>query len=1095
MLKLFNNCMKMRIIGLFAFLFIGFAASAQITSSSISGRVTDDSGMELIGATIIAVHTPSGTQYGTTTNEAGYYTIQGMRVGGPYTVEVSYTGFTNTKEEDLFLNLGSPAIVNITLSEGTVVLDELLVIATKDSKFTDGKTGSAVNITSERISSLPTINRSINDFTRLTPQSNGTSFAGTNSRFNNYTIDGNIYNNNFGLGTAQFAGGSPISLDAIEAVSVNLAPYDVRYSGFTGAAVNAVTKSGTNTFHGSAYYLIRNDQMQGNKAGDLSVDRGDSENEILGFTLGGPIIKNKLFFFASYETENEAVPSFLKRAAREGETPDGLIISRVPLSEANFVRDQIQSLYGYDTGAPDGYSFASEQERINLRLDFNISDKHKLTARYNNYSAFTDVPTNGNSIRYISTRYRNTARTGVENINFRNNNYTNDRTVTSYVAELNSLLSDKLSNQLNIGFTRIADPTRGIPGEQDFPFVEVLEPDASGNPLYYMTMGNELFTVGNKLENNIFNITNNTTFYRGKHTITAGLNLEYMTFVNAFNPVFNGFYRFDTYDNFVEAVINRNPNVYPVAFAKGYALDGSTTPPLDETSFGQFGIYVQDEYQLSPGFKLTGGLRVDLPFYPIDIPTNELLDNLNKQFTDADGSTFTPDVSTFPKVNPLISPRVGFNYDVKGDRSTIIRGGSGLFSGRIPFVWLSNQVNGSGVIRGGIGYEGQEVIDNGIIFNPDVTAYNPENPATSLSNELNLTDENFKLPQVWRTNFGIDQKLPLGIDGTLELMYNRDIHTPVAYNPVLRAPDETLAGPDNRGIWTTQPGLSGYSNDPDFRNVFFLTNASEKADYYAITAQLSKAFDNGFYAMAAYTRSRSRDLDAAGGSQAISLWTATVQSDRNNPELGFAGFDQPNRVVGNLAYQNGGTLISIFYDGSNSGRFSYTYSGDFGDASNRLIYVPNNASELQFQEFDLGGETITARMQQDILDAYIDQDEYLSGRRGQLAERNGGLTPWVNRFDLRIAQDIRFTKTDQHKLQLTLDFLNVGNLFNSTWGIPQVAWQPNLLNYRGVADNGQPLYRLNTISGTSNFPTESYRLSTSVLDVAWRMQMGVKYIF
>lgn len=466
--------MKMRIIGLFAFLFIGFAASAQITSSSISGRVTDDSGMELIGATIIAVHTPSGTQYGTTTNEAGYYTIQGMRVGGPYTVEVSYTGFTSTKEEDLFLNLGSPAIVNITLSEGTVVLDELLVIATKDSKFTDGKTGSAVNITSERISSLPTINRSINDFTRLTPQSNGTSFAGTNSRFNNYTIDGNIYNNNFGLGTAQFAGGSPISLDAIEAVSVNLAPYDVRYSGFTGAAVNAVTKSGTNTFHGSAYYLIRNDQMQGNKAGDLSVDRGDSENEILGFTLGGPIIKNKLFFFASYETENEAVPSFLKRAAREGETPDGLIISRVPLSEANFVRDQIQSLYGYDTGAPDGYSFASEQERINLRLDFNISDKHKLTARYNNYSAFTDVPTNGNSIRYISTRYRNTARTGVENINFRNNNYTNDRTVTSYVAELNSLLSDKLSNQLNIGFTRIADPTRGIPGEQDFPFVEVL---------------------------------------------------------------------------------------------------------------------------------------------------------------------------------------------------------------------------------------------------------------------------------------------------------------------------------------------------------------------------------------------------------------------------------------------------------------------------------------------------------------------------------------------------------------------------------------------------------------------------------------------
>ncbi|PHN08483.1 TonB-dependent receptor [Flavilitoribacter nigricans] len=1082
-------------IGLFFLLFVGMNLSAQITSSSISGRVTDASSEELIGATVIAVHTPSGTSYGTITNESGYYAIQGMRVGGPYQLEVSYTGFNPVKEEDIYLNLGSPAIINVTLTEGTVVLDELVVSASKDRAFSDGKTGSSLNITSEKITALPTINRSINDFTRLTPQSNGTSFAGTNSRFNNYTIDGNIYNNNFGLGSAQFAGGSPISLDAIEAVSVNLAPYDVRYSGFTGAAVNAVTKSGTNTFRGSAYYLLRNDQMQGNKAGDLSVDRGDSQNEIIGFTLGGPIIKNKLFFFASYETENEAVPSFLKRAAREGETPDGLIISRVPLSQAEFVRDQIQSIYGYDTGAPDGYSFASEQERINVRLDFNINQNHKLTARFNRYDAFTDVPTNGNSIRYISTRFRNTSRTGVENINFRNNNYTNDRTVTSYVAELNSIFSDKLSNQFNIGYTQIADPTRGIPGGQDFPMIEVLEPDASGTDLYYMSLGNELFTVGNKLENNVFNITNNTTFYSGQHTITAGLNLEYMTFVNAFNPVFNGFYRFDTYDNFVAAVIDRDPNVYPIAFAKGYALDGSTTPPLDETSFGQLGIYVQDEYQLNEKLKVTGGLRVDLPFYPIDIPNNELLDNLGKRLTDSEGNTFTPDVATFPKVNPLFSPRLGFNFDVNGDRSTVLRGGTGVFSGRIPFVWLSNQVNGSGVIRGGLGYEGQEVIDNGIIFNPDVTAYNPDNPATSLSNELNLTDENFRLPQVWRTNIGLDQKLPLGINATVEFIYNRDVSTPVAYNPVLRNPDETLAGPDNRGIWTSQPDLPGYSNDPDFRNVFLLTNASEKADYYSITAQLSKQFESGFYAMAAYTRSRSRDLDAAGGSQAISLWTATVQRDRNNPELGFSGFDQPNRVIGNLAYQNGGTLVSIFYDGGNAGRFSYTYAGNFGDAANRLIYVPANASELEFEEFTLDGETITAQMQAQILDDYIDQDEYLSSRRGQIAERNGGLQPWVNRLDLRIAQDIRFTSQDRNKLQLTLDFLNIGNMFNSSWGIPEVAWQPNLLNYRGTNDSGEPVYRVNTISGTTDFPTESYRLSNNVLDLAWRLQMGVKYIF
>ncbi len=1074
----------------------GTGLHAQITNSSITGHVYDASGEDLPGATIIAIHTPSGSQYGTVTNESGYYTLPGMRVGGPYTVTATYIGFEEFSKGGIELKLGVQSVVDFELSDGSVLLDDVTVTASRNGEFTDEKTGSAINVSSEEIKALPTVSRSLNDYTRLTPQSNGTSFAGTSSRFNNYTIDGNIYNNNFGLGSGQFAGGSPISIDAIEAVSVNLAPYDVRYSGFTGAAVNAVTKSGTNDFRGSAYYLLRNDQTQGTRAGEITVDPGNSKNEIFGATLGGPIIKNKLFFFGSYEKETEAVPSFLKRAARDGEQPDGLLISRVPLSEANFVRERIQNLYGYDTGAPDSYQFGSEQERINVRLDYNINNRHKLTARFNDYTAFTDVPTNGNSVRYISTRFRTTDRTGIENINFRNNNYTNDRRVTSYVAELNSIFTDNLSNQFNIGFTKVADPKRGIPGGQNFPMIEVLEPDESGNPLYYMTLGNELFTVGNLLENNVFNVTNNLTFYRNKHTITAGINFEYMTFLNAFNPVFNGFYRFDTYDNFVSAVIDQDPNVYPTAFAKGFALDGSTTPPVDETKFGQLGVYVQDEFQITDLIKLTGGLRIDLPFYPIDIPNNELLDGLNKTLTGSEGETFTPDVSTFPKVSPLFSPRLGINYDISGgDRTTVLRGGTGLFSGRIPFVWLSNQVNGSGVIRGGIGYEGQEVIDNDITFNPDVTAYNPENPGAALSNELNLTDRNFKLPQVWRTNLGLDQQLPFNVKGSLEMMYNRDVHTPIAYNPVLRAPDATFNGPDQRGYYTTQPGLSGYSNDEDFRNVFLLTNAQRKADYYSFTAQLSKEFTNGFYAMAAYTHSRSRDLDAAGGSQAVSLWPATVKYDRNDPELSYAAFDIPNRVVGNLNYQTGGTTIGIFYDGANSFRYSYTYSGDFGDNSNRLIYVPNDANELNFETITVDGQEFTEQIQRDILDTYIDQDDYLSEQRGKIAERNGAIAPWVNRFDVRVLQNVKFSEGERNYLQFTIDILNFGNLLNSDWGIPQVPFQRNLLNYRGVNDAGEPVYRLNTISGTTDLPTETFRYSSSVLDNAWRMQLGVKYIF
>ncbi|HMQ08282.1 MAG TPA: carboxypeptidase regulatory-like domain-containing protein [Saprospiraceae bacterium] len=1073
-----------------------------VTTSSIQGSIVDESGFPLPGANITAKHLPSGTSYGVVTNLEGRFIIPNMRVGGPYTVNVSFVGFEENQFEDIVLALGENFILNVVLKEGSVLLGEVVVSSLRDAVMNTDRTGASLNLKKDKINALPTISRSINDFTRLTPQSNGNAFAGTNSRFNNYTIDGNIYNNNFGLGAAQFAGGNPISLDAIEEVQVNLAPYDVRQAGFTGAGVNAITRSGTNNVEGSVYYYLRNDQMTGSKIGDTRINVGDAKTEIMGFRFGAPIIKDKLFVFVNYERENEATPSILRRAARPGETPDGQFISRVPIERANFVRERMQSLYGYDTGDPDSYQFAVQGERFNVRFDYNISNQHKLAVRFNHYDAFRDVPTNVNSIRYINTRYFNTSRIGVESINFRNNNYTIDNTISSVVAELNSVFGNNKSNQLNIGFTSITDPRRGVPGGQDFPMIEVLEPDASGNLLYYMTLGNELFTVGNLLENKIFNITNNFSIYSGKHTYTIGGNFEFMTFDNAFNPTFNGFYRYIGYDKFVDAVINRNPNVFPDAFAKGYALDGSTTPPTDNTRFGQLGLYVQDEYQVNNRLKLTAGLRVDLPFYPIDIPRNTLLDNLNKTFVDSRGNSFTPDVSTFPKVNPLFSPRFGFNYDVFGDRKTQLRGGSGIFSGRIPFVWLSNQVNGSGVIRGGVGFEGQQVINAGIIFNPDIAAYNPENPEGELSNELNLTDRNFRLPQVWRTNVGLDHRLPGGIIATVDIIYSRDVSTPIAYNPVLRDPDGVLTGADKRGYWETQPGLSAYSNDPNFRNVFLLTNAQEKADYYSFTAQLAKSFESGFYTMVAYTRSRARDLDAAGGSQAISLWPSTVQFDRNNPELSFAGFDQPNRLLGNFSYTSNNTTIGIFYDAGNAGRFSYSYSSGrpgtqppfFGDGALRLMYIPNNASELTFEQFTLAGQTITPAMQQQLLDTYIDQDAYLSSRRGQIAERNGAVRPWVHRFDLRILQDIVILPKNNHRIQLSMDFLNFGNLLNSNWGIPKFEWQNNLLSLRSINAEGVPIYRLNTIPGTTEFPTETFRNSTSINNV-WNLQVGVRYIF
>jgi len=1089
---------------LFAALMLVFVTSAAfsqgITTASMQGLVTDNTGETLPGANVVAVHTPSGTRYGAVTNLEGRFILPNVRVGGPYTVTITFVGFEDRVFEGINLALGQTFNINAVLTDG-MDLEAIEITAIRGGIFDAERTGAGLNVGNEKINALPTVTRSVNDFTRLTPQSNGNSFAGTSSRFNNFTVDGNIYNNNFGLGTAQLAGGNPISIDAIEEIQVNLAPYDVRQGGFTGAGVNAVTRSGDNTFKGSAYYFLRNDQMRGTRIGENFFPQNTAQNEIMGFRLGGPIIKDKLFFFVNYEQEQEDTPSILRRAARAGETPDGLFISRVPIETANFVRQSLIDNYGYDPGAPDSYPFSSEATRLNLRLDYNINQNNKLAVRYNRFTSFQDVPTNVRSTRNMSV-FGNTSRIGVEAINFRNANYTNDRQVESLVAELNTRIGNNMANQLNIGFTSIADPRRGIPGGQAFPFIEVLEPNNAGQLEYFLSMGNELFSVGNLLENRIFNVTNNFTLFKGKHTYTFGGNFEFMTFDNAFNPVFNGHYRFLSYDNFVEAVINRNPNVFPDAFAKSFALDGSNTPPTDRTQFGQLGFYVQDEYQVNSRLKVTGGLRIDLPFYPIDIPRNELLAQRGTTFTLPNGETLVPDVSVFPKVNPLFSPRIGFNYDVNGDRSFVLRGGTGVFSGRLPFVWLSNQVNGSGVIRGIFGLEGQEVIDRGIRFNPDVTAHNPENPSQTLGTELNLTDRNFRLPQVWRSSFGVDKQLPLGIIGSFDFIYSRDVTAPIAKNIVIREPDAVWNGPDQRPYWTQQPGLFGPSSDPFFRQVFWLTNSEVLPDYVSGTISLAKSFSNGLDLTAAYTLSRARDIDATGGSQAQSLWPQTVVANRNSPELSFANFDQPHRIISTLTYNIDNTTISLLYEGGNAGRWSYTMSnsqglnnpGNIGDAQNRLIYVPNNASELNWQPFEIAGQTITAEDQARLFDAFIDQDPVLSRFRGQVIDRNAGVRPWVHTFDLSMAQRIKITNDNKNKLELRLDIMSVNNLLNSEWGVPKIEWQSNPLSYRGVNANGEPVFRIATNPGTSEIINETFRLSNSINNV-WRMQVGVRYTF
>ncbi len=1063
----------------------------------MSGFVTDTKGEALPGATVVAVHEPSGSRYGSVTLADGRYNIPNARVGGPYTLTVSSVGYKEQVHKDIYLSLGVAFNADFKLSEDSEELSEVVVTAETDGLISSDRTGASTNLDNRAINSLPTISRSLNDFTRLTPQSNGTSFAGRDNRFNNYTIDGNIYNNNFGLSSDQFAGSNPVSLDAIEAVQINLAPYDVRTGGFTGASVNAITKSGTNEFSGSAYTFIRNQSFQGNKIGENELTFDDFNQNIIGARLGGPIIKNKLFFFVNVESETSTRPGQQNLAAAPGREGDN--VTRVPAERLDFIRTSLRNIYGYDPGAYEGYDFATKNLRLNARIDYNISDKHKLAVRFNRFTSIDDTFINASSTsNSLPGGFGN--RNSLNSMHFANSNYTTDQTTNSFVAELNSMFSSKIANNLNIGYTSFFQE-RGIPGDQAFPFIEVVEEGQ-----YYTAMGNELFSVANNVRNNTFNVTNNLTYFGNKHTITAGFNLELMTFENSFNRFFHGVYRYGSYNDFVEAVINRNPDVQPTGFVQGFAFGSNPgSPAVDETAFGQFGLYVQDEFQVNRNFKLTYGLRMDGQFFPKELAENPAIRDNFKFANPAGGDSLVADVSALPKFTPLWSPRVGFNWDVLGDKSLQIRGGSGIFTGRIPFVWISNQVNNNGILRGFYVLQRNENRNdfdaNPRPFNPDVRAYLPENPQpSSPSGDLAVTADDFRFPQVWRTNIGIDKTLPGGLVATLEGIYTRNINDVLPQNINLPASTGTFAGVDNRPFYG-----SNRINAP-FNQAIYLTNTN-KGYYAAVTLQVQKPFDNGLFASLAYTRSVSRDQGLTGGSTAGSLWTNPVLSDRNNPEVSFTRFDTPHRVVGLVSYSKeyagfAKTTISLFYQGSavgafNENRFSYVIGGNMmGDNGTPLLFVPNSAEDIIFVDIVQNGETrFTAQQQRDAFEAYINQDDYLSGRKGDYAERNGAVFPWVHRFDLRFLQDfyVKVGKNEKRNtIQLSLDIMNFGNLLNSEWGVQSIVNQQTLLQYRGRDAENRPTFIMNLDRG--ELPTETFRKNINVSQV-WQMQFGIRYIF
>ncbi|WP_245964534.1 TonB-dependent receptor [Rufibacter immobilis] len=1090
-----------------------------ITTSSMNGLITDQSSEGLIGATVVATHTPTGTRYAVATGVDGRFTIPNMRVGGPYTVEVSYVGFQTQRTENIVLKLAEPFSFNTKLSQSGTELQEVVVTGTDSRSVLNAeRSGSVTNISNQEIQALPTISRSINDFTRLTPQSNGTSIGGGNYRQNNITIDGSEFNNNFGIGT-NLPGGSaqPISLDAIEEISVNVTPYDVRQSGFIGSAVNAVTRSGTNDFSGSVYTFFRNQNQQGSKVGPDEVILQDMDYKQYGFRVGGPIIKNKLFFFLNGEMEKTIRPG-QTRFASTLDTPFGTNpnASRPTATELDNISNFLREKYGYETGPYQGYDFESESKKFLVRLDWNITDNHRFTVRYNQLESSTPSFINGTSAPGAAGNFNGSnSRTTINALAFSNSNYFQDANFYSLAAELNSnFFGGKLSNTFRGSYTNQNDPRTSQ--SSLFPFVDILKDNTP-----FTSFGYELFTYGNLRDVESYSFVDNITWFAGKHTVTGGFQLDLHETKNGFQRYGTSYYKFNSWDDFVNGA---RPSVYALT----YSLAPGFAQAFPSFKFRQYSGYLQDEISLTDNLRLTVGLRVDLPTYPEKLAEHPIIANLT---FDADRTTPGGEekfsTATLPKSSLLWSPRLGFNWDVKGDRSVQVRGGSGIFTGRVPFVWIVSQASDAGMLQITQTLEGADAP----LFDPDPNAHRPAvQPAagTLLGSNMTFIANDFKMPQTWKSNLGVDAQLPFGIVGTLEGIYNKDLNTAIFRNVNLVAPTAlNYVSKDANGNDVLYPDTRlFYPNGVGARQQYSLNRSSviesgatgnfqpvvldnaSKGYYWSVTAKLDKRFSNGLAASVAYVRSEAKTLFDGSGDQAGSAWsgTATVNGP-NTPELSYASYVVPDRFVASFSYRKEylkyfGTSVSLFYEGSRGGRFSYTYSSDFNrdGVNSDLIYIPRDASEITFVPLTVGtganAVTYTPQQQSDMFFRYIEQDEYLRANKGKYAERNGALLPWRNQFDFRLLQDI-FVNVGgkRNTLQFSWDIFNVGNFLNSDWGIFQNINQRNILtpaNASSVSNTVKPTFRLNTDRGLP--ATTTFRNDISISSTYY-MQFGLRYIF
>ena len=1064
---------------------------AQITSSSINGKITDSKGDILPGAIILATHVPTGTKYATNSDLDGKYFIPNMNAGGPYTIKVTFISYQESVQDNVNLGLGENQRFNFQLKESGTELSEVVISGSLD----DNKIGTGTRVGKEQIQNMPTLTRSITDFTKLTPQSSNNSFAGTNFRYNNVAVDGAINNDAIGFspslggvgGTSNMPGSStrtnPISLDAIQDINVSIAPYDVKLGNFTGGSINAITRSGTNQVSGSVYGFGRNAAITGvDNAGDKSKMPGSYKDYQAGFRVGLPIIKDKLFFFTNYENTNRTEPLFYG-AGQNGSFMITAIATQIAdsLKSTTYNPSSVYNPNGaYDPGTATNYNIYSKSNKLFARLDWNLNSKNQLSLR-NNY-----VVSSSSNLERSATQFQ------FGNYDFIQNNVNN-----STVLELKSRFNSKVANSFIAGYTTIHD-YRDPTGEQ-FPQIQIN--NVNGGTVL----------IGNNREAGIFNmkqktfeITDNVTIYKGRHVITLGTHNELYQIDYGFINSWNGRIDYNSFNDFLNNKPGRIRSIYNLA---DDSRATNYNNPVAKFNVYMLSAYAQDEINLLDNLKATIGLRIDYTDVPTSPTRSDLVTNAKTDQNYGNTYTHTQLANTGGKVlgQPLLSPRLGFNWDVLSNKKIVIRGGSGIFTGRIPFAWLGYAYYNNGVNYGAFDYKPSTPTKINVPTDP--TTFQSFN--TNVLNqpnrvEVDLIDKNFKLPQIWRSNLAFDIKLPGDYKLTLEGMFTKTLNDvlfqqvnlkdSVRYNPI----DVNQQQP----IYLSG-GPTGQRVDNNFSSAYLMTN-THKGYRYSLTAQVSKQYKFGMNVMVAYNYGRSYDMSNGIRNSYESNWQLNQSLTPNNPSLSYSNFDIRHRIVSTLGYKKDWnktftSYLSFVFTGQSGTPFSWTMNSNKISNSGQqidLAYISASQGDINLVAYtDANGNVVSAQQQWENMDSYINGQKTLNSSRGHFTERNGGRTPWNNRLDMRFMQDINFyVKERKHTFQVTCDIVNFTNLINKNWGYAYfVPDTQNSSAFFGLTPTGT--------KGVNGNPNYTYVTPTTTpwsidkLASRWQMQVGVRYQF